>query len=143
MKIILANDVKQIPILAEKVEAFLLIEGVDSEVIMEVNLSLDELLTNIINYGYPNSGDGDDSHEISIDMVIENDELNVVIIDDGIPFNPLEDVKEPDLSQKLESRQIGGLGIYLARKLTDSITYYRNDGGFNRIILSKCLKPVS
>ncbi|MCP4296227.1 MAG: ATP-binding protein [Proteobacteria bacterium] len=143
MKIILANDVKQIPILAEKVEAFLLIEGADSEVIMEVNLSLDELLTNIINYGYPNSGDGDDSHEISIDMVIENDELNVVIIDDGIPFNPLEDVKEPDLSQKPESRQIGGLGIYLARKLTDSITYYRNDGGFNRIILSKCLKPVS
>ncbi len=143
MKILLANDVKQIPILAEKVEAFLLSEGAHSEVIMEVNLSLDELLTNIINYGYPNSGDGDDSHEISIDMVIENDELNVVIIDDGIPFNPLEDVKEPDLSQKLESRQIGGLGIYLARKLTDSITYYRNDGGFNRIILSKCLKPVS
>ncbi len=143
MKILLANDIKQIPILADKVEAFLLIEGVDSEVIMEVNLSLDELLTNIINYGYPNSGDGDDSHEISIDMVIENDELNVVIIDDGIPFNPLEDVKEPDLSQKLESRQIGGMGIYLARKLTDSITYYRNDGGFNRIILSKCLKPVS
>ena len=61
----------------------------------------------------------------------------VVVTDDGKPFNPLES-PEPDTSLPVEERPIGGLGIYLLRKMFDQMDYARTDGK-NRVTLRNAL----
>ena len=51
----------------------------------------------------------------------------MTVSDDGVSFNPLA-VAPPDMTVPLEQRQPGGLGIHLARSLTDEATYVRQDG---------------
>ena len=54
-------------------------------------------------------------------------ELTMVLIDSGIPYDPLAK-KDPDVTLSAEKRKIGGLGIYLVKKTMDSMTYERRDG---------------
>ena len=71
-------------------------------------------------------------------MDLTGDRLTVTITDDGVPFNPLN-AKPPDIDAPLEERQIGGLGIHLARSLIDDATYQRRIGK-NAITLMKHLE---
>lgn len=94
-------------------------------------MAADEILTNIINYAYPEEK-GD------IRVICDSDEdgaLLVQIIDTGVPFNPFE-VDEPDLSLGLEERKVGGLGLFLAHKMVDGIRY-RRQGAENILTLYK------
>lgn len=99
--------------------------------LFEVNVSLEELLTNVISYGY----DDNQEHEIILRLFFTDGELTAEIEDEGRPFNPLE-AAEPDLSQSIEERSIGGLGIYLVRKFMTDVAYKRHDGK-NLLILKK------
>lgn len=91
--------------------------------LMQIKLALEEAVTNVILYAYPEKVDQD----IRIDMNYENKRLTIVITDTGIAFNPLER-QEPDLTLSLEERPIGGLGIYLVKQLMTEVTYNRSDG---------------
>ena len=84
---------------------------------------LEEAVTNVIQYAYPDKKDQD----IRIDMSYENKRLTIVITDTGISFNPLER-QEPDLTLSLEERPIGGLGIYLVKQLMTEVSYSRSAG---------------
>lgn len=97
--------------------------GFDEKRCNQIELAADEILTNIINYAYPEK-EGD--IRIICDSG-EDDTLLVQIIDAGIPFNPLE-VAEPDVSLALEERKVGGLGLFLARKMVDDMRYRRHSG---------------
>jgi serine/threonine-protein kinase RsbW len=107
--------------------------GLDKSRIYKLCLAVDEIATNIINYGYAPS-------EISkgkIDLAVysENDQMNVILEDSAIPFNPLEHIipAVEDLTKPFEERPIGGLGIMLARENVDEFKYtYQN--GKNRNI---------
>jgi len=134
MKFVLINDTARIPPLAEQVEAYLTGKGA-AAIAMKVNLCLDELLTNTIQYGYADNG----LHEIIVEMALENNELLIEIIDDALPFDPTGDLAEPDLDVPLEQRRIGGLGVHLAKSLSDSMTYHRDNQGRNHLLLTKRL----
>jgi len=99
--------------------------------LFEVNVSLEELLTNVISYGYKDTQE----HEIILRLSFANGEMTAEIEDDGRPFNPLE-VAEPDLDIPLEERQVGGLGIFMVRKFMTDLTYQRLEGK-NLVILKK------
>ncbi len=103
-----------------------------SDLVYQVNLVLEELVVNVINYGHR----GDPNHEIEIDLNWEADKLTIEIVDDAPAFNPLKDNPEPDLTSKLENRPIGGLGIYLVHHLMDEILY-RREQGRNHLTLIK------
>lgn len=90
---------------------------------MQIKLALEEAVTNVILYAYPNKKDQD----IRIDMNYENKRLTIVITDTGIDFNPLRR-QEPDLTLSLEERPIGGLGIYLVKQLMTEVSYSRSAG---------------
>ena len=90
---------------------------------MQIKLALEESVTNVILYAYPDKKDQD----IRIDMSCENKRLTIVITDTGIAFNPLER-QEPDLTLSLEERPIGGLGIFLVKQLMTEVTYSHSDG---------------
>jgi serine/threonine-protein kinase RsbW len=101
--------------------------------LLEINLGLDELFTNIISYGF-----GDESeHQIKFSLAKDRETLVVQVEDDGIPFNPL-DAAGPVESQDLDSINIGGLGIHLVKEVMDDIDYQRVEGK-NKLILKKCV----
>jgi serine/threonine-protein kinase RsbW len=95
------------------------------EVIAHLNLVLEEVVSNIIRHGYRGREDG----EVSLAIRISPEAIAVTVEDQGMPFNPLG-LPDPDLTVPLEEREVGGLGVYLVRKLTDELDY-RSEGGRN------------
>src|SRR5690606_35908678 len=94
----------------------------------------DELLTNIIAYGYPDGARG----EIAVRAAIADGRLRIAIEDDGQPFNPL-DHPAPDLESALERRETGGFGIHIVRGSMDRIAYCRLPGR-NLLTMECCLR---
>ena len=84
------------------------------------NIAFDELINNIVSYGY----NDDNEHEINIRIIITEEQLQVSLEDDGIAFNPLKS-GDPDINASIEDREIGGLGIHMVKKLMDNVSYKR------------------
>jgi anti-sigma regulatory factor (Ser/Thr protein kinase) len=99
-----------------------------------VLLAIEEVVTNCIEYGYDDAGE----HTIVIVLSISDGILTMNVIDDGHPFDPFT-LPPPDFSLDIQDRPIGGLGIYLLRKLADHISYERRDGT-NRLTLTRRLQ---
>lgn len=98
-----------------------------------VDLVLEELVQNIISYGFPEGDPG--TFELWIQRVGPN--LEICLMDDGVAFDPLQ-LPSPDLEAPLAERSVGGLGVHLARTLMDGISY-RRGGARNQIRLYKAL----
>jgi anti-sigma regulatory factor (Ser/Thr protein kinase) len=98
--------------------------GISKEVYNKINVAFDELLNNIISYGFPDGGE----HEIEVKVEMDAERLKITIVDDGVPFNPFQS-ETPDLGGTLADRQVGGLGIQIVRQLMDDVFYKR---GVNR-----------
>lgn len=88
---------------------------------MKINIVLDEILSNIVKYGFPDGA----VHEIKATIEMHGRKLVIVFSDDGIPFNPYQKTP-PDLTVPLEKREVGGIGIHLVKKLMDEFSYKRN-----------------
>ena len=101
-----------------------------------VSVALDELLNNTIAYGFAGRGGGGGA--VTIDVELRPDRLCVTLTDDGKPFNPLE-MSAPDTTLPVAERQIGGLGIHLARQLMDEVAYQRR-ADRNVVSLAKLLR---
>lgn len=126
----------RLPAVMESLEAFrsflapeLAQLGLPRERRLEIELVLEELLTNIVHYAYPR-GPGD----VEVSYFLE-DQLRFCLSlrDWGRSFNLLEK-GPPDLGPDLDRRPIGGLGVFLARQLADKIEYRYEDGA-NRVTL--------
>jgi len=105
--------------------------GLAPRLVHDLNLALEEILTNIISYGYPDNRE----HEIKVRLSVQPGEVKAEVEDDGHPFNPLE-APEADTTKPLEERTIGGLGIHLVRKLMDDLEYKRQ-GDRNLLTIKK------
>ena len=88
---------------------------------MQIDVVIDEI-GNISYYAY-----GADGGKASVQAGIEKGMIVLVFIDQGIPYNPLEN-KDPDITLNLEEREIGGLGIYMVKKIMDEVSYEYMDG---------------
>jgi serine/threonine-protein kinase RsbW len=108
--------------------------GLQTDSILRINICLDELFTNIVSYGF----NDDLEHIVKFTVHADNHFLTFKIEDDGIPFNPLEKI-DPDFPANVESANIGGLGIFIIRKLIDNISYERKQG-INRLIMKKSIQ---
>ena len=82
-------------------------------------VAVDEIYSNIVHY----SG----ASEAKVQIVKETDALRLVFRDNGKPYNPL-DAKDPDINAAAEDRTIGGLGIFMVRKMMDNVDYMYKDG---------------
>ncbi|EHJ46432.1 putative anti-sigma regulatory factor, serine/threonine protein kinase [Solidesulfovibrio carbinoliphilus subsp. oakridgensis] len=127
----LHNRLLELDRVADAVEAFGEAHGLPARLRFQIRLALDELLTNIISYGYPEDGD----HLITVAMGQEGTRLRFVLEDDAQPFDPLT-ARTPDTTGTPEERRIGGLGIHLVRTIMDRVAYERVDDR-NRLILEK------
>ena len=95
---------------------------------MKFNICLDELITNVVSYGYEDSNAAD--HEIKVSITETSDQVEVVLQDDGAAFDPVSEAPDPDLDSSAEDRQVGGLGIHFVRNFMDEVTWERR-GDFN------------
>ena len=122
--------------IAEQFERFGAENGLPERTIFGFQLALDEILTNVISYGFE-----EDTRDpiITVTLHLTDTEVEAVIQDNGIPFNPLDDAAEPDVDLPASGRPIGGLGIHLTKAFVHSLTYERVDG-CNRLNLVQPLE---
>ena len=121
--LILHNDVTQIPQLADFIETIAMESKLDQGVAMSLNLALEEAVTNVIMYAYPEGSDG----LVDVEAIIWKDHLDFIVPDSGVPFDPTS-ISPPDLSLDAIDRPVGGLGIYLVNSIMDHVSYERKDG---------------
>ena len=120
----LLNQLSEVSKIGEFVEAFGDAEGLAPEVVFNLNLALDEVVTNVIRYAHDDDGR---EHPIIVRLALEHGVLTAEVEDDGRAFNPLEK-PAPDLTANIDERPIGGLGIFLVRSVMSSVEYRREDG---------------
>ncbi len=113
---------EEIQTIAAALEEFFEQQGLPSEALFSTQLSLEEIFTNVASYAH----DDDQEHEVEIIFSRENETITVEVLDDGFPFNPLEEAPELDVESSLEDRRIGGAGIMLAKQLMTELRYQRN-----------------
>ena len=113
----------------EKIPSFIESLGLDGKTTDELNLAIEEAVTNIISYS---SGKGD----IEINAKKKTDRVIVTLKDNGKPFDPTSTI-EPDISSTPNDRPIGGLGIFLVRRLMDEVSYDRKDGVNSLTLIKK------
>ena len=123
-KVDFINDISELEPLQKVVELFCTTHEMSGTMTMNINLILEELLTNIIFYGYQDHA----QHVIYITFEKGDSEIKLTIEDDAIAFNPLEQ-EAIDLDTLLEDKPIGGLGIHFVKNLTQSLEYERTDEG--------------
>jgi anti-sigma regulatory factor (Ser/Thr protein kinase) len=90
--------------------------------VFRLTLVLEEIITNVISYGY----DDGLEHQISVRLSLKDPNMKVEVEDDGRSFNPLE-APPPDMGKPLTEMQVGGLGIHLVREMMDELEYRREN----------------
>jgi len=115
--------VQEIERLHRLVGQFGQLHEIPSRALYSVNLALDEVVSNVVLYGYDEPSDD----TITVHVETSGENLLASVQDSGREFDPLS-VPIPDLSLTLDARKIGGLGIHLMRSLMDEVQYRRSDG---------------
>ncbi len=120
MQVKIHNDLAEMMLLRDCVLQFSEENQLSEDIVFALDLCLEELITNVIKYGYDDSA----QHAIYISLSMEGDRLVLEMRDDGHAFDPTL-LPDPDLDVPLEERRIGGLGIHLVRNYVDSMEYKR------------------
>lgn len=128
----LLNKKPEISRVNAEVEEFLDGHSVPMKTAFQTDLTLDEILTNIVTHGFPNGGE----HTIDVTVSVSNSNqaVCITISDDGVPFDPTS-IAEADTTSDLEDRAIGGLGIHFVKKISSSMTYSRTNENNHLVIV--------
>ena len=118
----------------EHVRSFLDSASCSMRTLFELDMVVEEVFINVASYAYPDS-----TGKVSLDLTLDREQnfLCLTFRDSGIPYDPLRK-QSPDLSAPAEKRPIGGLGIFLVQKYSDSLSYEYADGE-NRLTIGKKL----
>ena len=128
----LLNNTDEMARLDRAVDEFGQAEQWPEQMSYHIKLALEEVVMNVINYAY----DDDDDHEFEVRVESDREHVVIDIIDDGQPFDPLQEAATPDVEASLEARSIGGLGVFFVKTLMDEVEY-RRENDCNRLTLTK------
>jgi serine/threonine-protein kinase RsbW len=106
--------------------------GFGDKDVYNIQLATDEAASNIIEHAYEGITDG----VLDLSCGMENEAIRISLIDYGEPFDPSA-IPLPDLKADLSDRKIGGLGIFLMRKLMDEVHYEPRDDKSNVLTMIK------
>lgn len=125
MELKVRADLDHLNLVMEFITGELKKNGFGEKQVYQVELAAEEIFTNIATYAYQ-SGSGD----VWIQCQARKghpETFMITFMDEGIPYNPL-DRADPDITAGVEERQIGGLGIFLTKKMMDTLEYQYKDG---------------
>lgn len=127
------NHISALDDISQALEEFCAKTSIQHKLKLQLNLVLEELITNTIKYGYEDKKE----HFIHIEFFSNSTDVHLKITDDALPFNLLEyEGKDNEVEKPVDERSIGGVGILLVHTLMDEISYQR-DSGRNVLLLSK------
>ncbi|MBR5034311.1 MAG: SpoIIE family protein phosphatase [Bacteroidales bacterium] len=121
--ITLTNKIGEISKIEDFINGIATDVNLDKSVASKINLAIEEAVTNVVKYAYPDDTVG----TIDVSAVGQPGLLTFTIADSGTPFDPTQN-PEPDLQASVQERPIGGLGIHLVRTIMDSVQYEYRDG---------------
>lgn len=133
-QLIIQNEIAEITRLSQFIEETGKQLELDPKLIMNLNLVLEEAVSNVILYAYPKIM----GQKITIDVEMKENMLIFTITDKGVAFNPVQQA-DVDITLSAEERPIGGLGIFLIKKIMNETEYQRIDGA-NVFTLKKIIK---
>ena len=122
-KLILQNEVAEISKLAIFIEELGEEFGLSPELVFNLNLVLEEAVSNVILYAYPK----EEHQTISLIARKKDNQLIFVLTDSGKEFDPTQ-APDADITHSAEDRPIGGLGIFLIRQIMNTVEYQRIEG---------------
>lgn len=122
-RLVLRNQVSDLALIQGFVEEIAEEHNLDAAFALSLELVLEEASSNVVNYAFP----GDVHQDFEIRFTRQGDMGVFDIVDDGVPFNPVNH-QDPDVSLPIENRMAGGLGIFLVRQLSDEISYCHKAG---------------
>ena len=131
-QIVIANELSELARVSRLTDEFAREHGLAGDVVADVQVALDEALANIVRHGR-----GEGAREISVQLRVREDAVEIVIEDDGEPFDPLS-VQPASPGTVPYERAPGGLGIHFMKKLMSEIQYARV-GTRNRLMLRRRL----
>ena len=108
----------------------------DVDLRFKIELSIEEAVENVVKYAYEG---GIGWLEAGTSLDDQSLVLTIELRDAGVPFNPLEQT-DPNITLSADERPVGGLGIYLCKKMMDSISYRYEDGN-NVLVMKKMVGP--
>ena len=115
---------ESIPAAVDFVDRALEAVGCPMKVQFQFNVAIDELLSNISRYAYaPDTGKA----TVRFEFDAAQNMAHITFIDRGIPYDPLQK-GDPDISLTADKREVGGLGIFMVKKMMDDMCYRREDG---------------
>lgn len=126
----LTPDLSSITELEQSLEEFAGTHELDMGLQNRLNLMLEELITNSVNYSLKAVS----GPELELSLSVEEQVVVARLEDNGPAFDPFSEAPEADTTSSLEDRPIGGLGIYLTKKFADEYAYERV-GERNRVTL--------
>ena len=109
--------------------------GIESKTQSSVKVAVGEIFVNIMSYAYPSGEFG----EVTVSATAEADRLVIEFADSGTPYDPLAKA-DPDTTLPAAERDIGGLGVYMVKKMMDNVSY-RYEGNQNILTIEKNYEP--
>jgi len=128
------STTNNLAIIREFVENVARESGFSKEIVSKISLAVDEACTNVIKHAYKFSPD----REIKILTQFNDSKLTIRITDSGDKFDP-NLIPEPNLKEYHKQKKVGGLGMFLMKKLMDEVQYHTLSGNQNQVVLVKYL----
>jgi anti-sigma regulatory factor (Ser/Thr protein kinase) len=129
----LTADMAELERLNDAIDSFGETSHWSEKSLFQVKLAIEEVVINTLSHGF----NGQHGQRILLKLIQVDHHLTVEISDNAVAFDPLQR-PPPDLNASLEDREVGGLGIYLARQMMDSVAYQRI-GDWNHLLMTKTM----
>ena len=136
-RIAIRNKIAELAALREALKRFCTEHAIDEKTVTQLQVSLDEVVSNVIKYAWPEGG----MHELSVRMTAIEHGVRIEVVDDGRAFDPRA-ARAPEPRKPGRRIRPGGVGIHMVRQLVDEIEYFRHEGR-NHVVLTKRCAPLS
>jgi anti-sigma regulatory factor (Ser/Thr protein kinase) len=131
--LVIRNDIAQLAILSEAMERFGSKHALAPKLLVQLQVALDEIVSNVIKYAWPDGG----SHEIRVRITFDSGKMTIEIADDGRSFDPRR-APPPEHLPAGQRPRPGGVGLHMVKQFMDSFEYARIDG-WNHSTLTKAI----
>jgi serine phosphatase RsbU (regulator of sigma subunit)/anti-sigma regulatory factor (Ser/Thr protein kinase)/HAMP domain-containing protein len=132
--VVIANDLGELAQVTAAMERIGAEHAIPARALTQLQVALDEVLSNIIKYAWPHGG----AHDIRVRFALAAGEVKIEVIDDGTMFDPLR-AAAPERTPPMQRPRQGGVGIHLVKQLVDEIDFARIGDRNHLTLIKRCV----